>query len=266
MPMTGASIGTALAALAPFFEFFRPTRSPYLLVVLFSVIGLLVLNVLFDSKVDNDVADFREFWYALAAPVFLVIILLTLFVFLHRDKSGESEDERDLADQHLKFSRAICISTAVICLVAGCWYSLKQDANVAFVAQYVACMCQIVVFTIYAAARLRRREPIGQLNHFQVALVTSLYLLAASACLAFAASKYGLSCGGVSTSMFEECVGEEYFVEDEEGFEVSVSSERPVANFYMISYFVFLILWVSCQYYWIVRLKKMIQISIKDES
>ena len=277
MPMTGASIGTALAALAPFFEFFRPTRSPYLLVVLFSVVGLLTLNVLFDSDMVRDAWTFREYWYSLAAPVFIVIVLLTLFVFLHREKEGDSEDERQLADQHLKFSRSICISTAVICLVAGCWYTLKQGVSIAFTVQYIACMCQIIVFTIYAAARLRRREPVGQLNHFQVALVTSLYLLAASACLAFAASKQGESCGDEWLTIFESCTRVEtenkveMVIVDDEGLEEVYMDEfdyerSPVESFYLISYCVFLLLWMSCQYYWIRRLVQMIQISVRDDS
>lgn len=287
MPMTGASIGTALAALAPFFEFLRPTRSPYLLVVMFSVIGLLTLNVLFDSDAVRGASKFREYWYSLAAPIFLVIVLLTLFVFLHREREDDSEDERNLADQHLKFSRSICISTAVICLVAGCWYALKQDITSAFFVQYIACMCQIAVFTIYAAARLSRREPIGQLNHFQIALVTSLYLLAATACLAFAASKHGDRCGDETLTIFEICAEVELdsAIETGAAVETEVVSEEesdpeeeasmdddmydnrgPVESFYLISYCVFLLLWVSCQYYWIRRLVQMIQISVKEDS
>ena len=243
MPMTPVTMGSAFASLGPFFEFFRPTRSPYLLVVLFSVIGLLVLNFLFDIE-----SRLYNYWYALAIPLFLVVGVLTIFVFLHRESLETADEERDVAEHHLKFARSICISIAIICFVGGCWFAVDQKSTSMFILHYVACICQIAVFTVYAAARLRRKEPAGLLNHFQVALVTSLYLMAATVCVVFIAMKQGESCGDVGrTSIFETCIRGE-----------------KLASFYAISYFVFLALWAWCQYYWISRLRQIIKISVHD--
>ena len=261
MPMTGASIGTALAALAPFFEYFRPTKSPYLLVVLISAIGVLVLNYLFDEEF-----YLRAYWYALAAPVFILAILLTAFIFLHKERVETSEEERELSDQHLKFSRSICISAAILCLVVGGWYTASNTVETVFIVHYIACTWQIAVFTIYAAARLRRQEPSGFLNHFQVAMVTSVYLIAATACLSFAAGKHYVWCGEDSyTTVLESCATEVVEKETEDGTDWE-DVGRVVESFYFISYGLFLALWVACQYYWLRRLRQIIRISIRDET
>ena len=257
MPMTGASIGTALAALAPFFEYFRPTKSPYLLVVLVSFIGVLVLNYLFDGEF-----YLRAYWYALAAPVYVLVTLLTLFIFLHKERMEKSEEERELSDQHLKFSRAICISAAILCLVVGGWYTARNAVETVFIIHYIACMCQIAIFTIYAAARLRRQEPAGLLNHFQVAMVTSVYLIAATACLSFAAENQYGRCGESYTTVLESCATE--IVNTQDGVSRKMVN-RVVESFYFISYGLFLTLWIACQYYWMRRLRQIIRISILEE-
>lgn len=243
MPMTPMTMGSAFASLGPFFEFFRPTRSPYLLVVLFSVISLLTSNILFEMK-----SRLYDYWYALAIPVFLILGVLTVFVFLHRESREAAEEERDIAEHHLKFSRAICISIAIMCFVGGCWFAVDQESISMFILHYISCICQIAVFTVYAAARLRRKEPAGVLNHFQVALVTSLYLIGATVCLVFIAMNQGDPCGDSGrTSIFETCVG-----------------QKKLASFHAISYFVFMALWGWCQYYWISRLRQIIKISVDD--
>ena len=248
MPISALAAGSALASLAPFFEFFRPTRSPYLLVVLFSVAGLLASNSLFD-----DTLSLWNFWYALAIPIVIVIVLLTVFVFLH-SSSAEPQEEQDIADQHLKFSRSICISTAVLCLVLGCWYAAKADSAI-FPLHYIVCICQVIVFTIYAAARLKRQEPPGSLNHFQVALVTSIYLVAMTVCLYFITDvKNGKCDKETDLSIFQTCVPNED----------CKCSALKAPYFYTLTYFLFLLLWMWCQYYWIRRLVGMIRISIKE--
>ena len=195
--------------------------------------------------------------------MFVLVTLLTMFIFLHKERVEKSEEERELSDQHLKFSRSICISAAILCLVVGGWYTARNTVETVFIIHYIACMCQIVIFTIYAAARLRRQEPAGLLNHFQVAMVTSVYLIAATACLSFAAEKQYVDCGDSYTTVLESCAKEIVTSETENGFERNYSY-TIVESFYFISYGLFLVLWVVCQYYWMRRLRQIIRISIRD--
>ena len=205
------------------------------------------------------------------------MLILNIFVFLHREQEGDSEEEKQLADQHLKFARSICISTAVICMVVGCWYA-ADITDTLFVIHYISCMCQIIVFTIYAAARLRKQEPAGQLNHFQVALVTSLYLIVTTVCIRYITTEVNVECGeDGTTTIFETCLWydtyDTYFenTEDLEELEDNDPTDtdppeirRIVPSHYMVTYIVFSLLWLWCQYYWITRLRRMISISVRD--
>lgn len=236
------SAGTALAALAPFVEYLRPKRSPYLLVVFFGIAGVVLGSGLFQERFDD-----RHEFYLLFVPVAGVLLLLTFFSFMHSVLSGGDLPAEEV-DEQLKFSRSICISMAIMCLVLGCWVASERLPDWVFYFHYAVCILQILVFVVYSAARLKYEEPASGLNNFQIALVTTLYLIAATICM-------GLINFGVwdIISVFEVKV---------KGDGVSGSA----LNLYFLSSALFYVLWFWCQVYWLRRLIKIINISITPPS
>ena len=217
----------AVGALIPFLEYFRPTRSPYLLIVIFSIVALVYSNVTLRA----------DHWYWIAIPIGLVLVVVTAFTFFHAE-TEDVEQSKEERDTQLKFSRSICISTAVLCLVWGSSADSASKFDSVFFVHYVMCLCQIVVFIIYTAARLKKEEPPLYLNHFQVALVTSALLIGATVCIYLIEPR----------------------AEAESIFATIKAGKRP--SFFAYSAVLLYFLWARCQYYWINRLTKVIKISI----
>lgn len=217
MAITPTTVGIA-ASLLPFFDYFRPARSPYLIVVLVGIIGLISASYLFQKQID---VDRGSYWYFAAIPSLSVLVLLTLFTFLHAPEQGQ-EVEEDF-DSQLRFSRSICISSALICLVIGSIEFAHQTNDTIFYLLVFSCVWQIVVFVLYAAARLKRSEPSTSLNHFQISLITASYLFAITASLVL--------------------------MNPEKGYFTYLRNKEFVLNFLGVTSFLFWILWISCQIY-----------------
>ena len=239
MPVSTTTAGVA-ASLMPFLDYFRPTKSPYLLVVLVGVAGIVAIDIAFQYQFDE-----RSYWYFASIPLTLVLIVLTLFTFLHQMEPNADETERDIESQ-LKFSRSICISGAMLCLVAGVVKFAEDENNVLFSVHFLSCVWQIGVFVVYAAARLRKEEPASSLNHFQISLVTASYLIAATICVYFMETD-----GSIVTIARESDTSEE---------------DVTYMDLFFVSAIVFWLLWISCQVYWTSRLCKIINISVKVRS
>lgn len=242
MALSPVTVGSALAALAPFVEYLRPARSPYLLVVIFGVIGLVSSAGLFHERFWD-----RTEYYFLFVPLAIVLILLTVFSFMHKVQSGANLSDEDV-DEQLKFSRSICISSAILCLVFGGWRVAETLLDWVFYFHYFVCTIQIVVFIVYSAARLRYEEFVTSLNHFQIALVTSAYLVAATVCVGLIEQARG----------FEEDVF--YVVRTLEVNEET--KELTYLNLFSLTALFFYGLWLWCQIYWIKRLAKIVNITV----
>ena len=272
MPLTQLGVGTALASLAPLLEYFRPTRSPYLLVVVFSVAGLIVLNVwfsnLFIEKFDLSIIydypvitrlplEYDFYWFWLAIPVALVLFFLTIFTFAHKVDKPATEDLDELEGQ-LKFARSLCILSAVLCLVIGGIALIKDVYYELFTIHYLACFWQIAVFLVYTATRLKKEEPSAFLNHFQVALVTSSFLIGATICMTLIDPWKSFECKEIVSSVFsQDCYNVGESSDGETIYKTSVD------RFFLTAAF-FYILWIWCQVYWVKRLSRIIVISVRD--
>ena len=229
MAITPMTVGIA-ASVLPLLDYFRPTRSPYLIVVLVGILGLIAASYLFQSNITN-----RSYWYFTAIPSVSVLILLTLFTFLH--VTGQKESVTEDFDSQLRFSRSICISSSLICLVLGSWKFAEEKHDTIFYLLVFSCVWQIIVFILYTAARLRRSEPSTSLNHFQISLITASYLFAITACL--------------------------IIWNPSKGFFVYIKDDNINLNLLGTSTIIFWLLWFSCQVYWTIRLKRMFSITIK---
>ena len=245
MALSPVTVGSALAALAPFVEYLRPARSPYLLVVIFGIIGLVSSAALFHERYWD-----RTEYYFLFIPLAIVLILLTVFSFVHKVQSGANLSDEDV-DEQLKFSRSICISSAILCLVFGCWRISATLPDWVFYFHYFVCTVQIAAFIVYSAARLRYEELVTSLNHFQIALVTSAYLVAATVCIGLVELAWG----------FEENQKDVFYVfrswDTEDGIK-----ESQYLNLFSLTALFFYGLWLWCQIYWIKRLAKIVKITV----
>ena len=237
MTPTPHPIKSALATLTKFVEHLRPTRSPYILVVLFGIAGLLVASALYNAVFWEPV-DF----YFIFAPISLTVILYTLFIFLYRaDVSVDmSADEME---EHFGYSRSLCISTAMICLVIGCWRASLTLPTWLFVMHYGVCTLQILVFVVYSAARIRRPEPRTSHNNIQIALLTSWYLAAATTCIS-----------AIDTAFLR--IDESVFIVQGPPIEISTRKGTSQLNPFSLSASLFYGLWGWCQIYWILRTTK----------
>lgn len=231
MAITPTTVGIA-ASLLPFFDYFRPTRSPYLIVVLVGISGLIAASFLFQFEIDT---NRRTYWFFAAIPSVGVLILLTLFTFLHApEQGGETTDD---FDSQLRFSRSVCISSALICLILGSIKFAVQPNDTIFYLLVFSCVWQIIVFVLYAAARLKRSEPSTSLNHFQISLITASYLFA------------------ITTSLI--------LLDPSKGYFTYMTSDESVLNLLGITSLLFWLLWISCQVYWTIRLKRIFSITVK---
>ena len=197
----------ATAAIAQYLEFLRFTRSPYFLVVLFGVTGLILLNIEF-GKLTND-SDSKHlvnsfYWYVLALPIAVLLVVLTNFT-LKQKASKVVNKEREKTEGQLKFSLSLCISSAVLCLVFEGIDLIKNESNELFLFLYFACIYQFIVFMFYAPAKLDQDKFEEFSNHSQFALVTASYLVGATICMSFINLLDSDSCNVIESLIFDDC-------------------------------------------------------------
>jgi len=220
-------LGT-IAAFGPFIEYLRPAKSPYLLMIIFGTVTS-VLTANFFTKEDE--------WLMLAAPQFLALVAFFAFAYYGRDGHTDVEQE-----EQLRFSRAVSIAAALMCLALGSKSVSGKDAL--FNLNYAVCIFQLGVFSIYAAARLFKEEKISDFNFFQFSFITSVFLVGAT----------------VSISYIGNSDGSYIFLTIKENEVVS----KIVDPFFVTSVVLYL-LWSACQIFWVKRIMSLVKISIADK-
>lgn len=220
-------IGT-IAAFGPFIEYLRPAKSPYLLMVIFGTVTTVLTSMFFKTN---------DEWLMLIVPQYIALIVFNTFAYLGREEHTESEQE-----EQLRFSRAVSIAAALMCLAVGAKEVIGKDALFNF--NYFACLFQLVVFSIYAAARLYKEEKSINFNFFQFSFITSAYLVGATVSI----SQIGYE---DQTYMFLT-VGEN-------------ENAKQIVDPFFVTSTVLYILWAACQVYWVKRIFSLVNISIVDE-
>ena len=221
-----------ISGVASVIDFFRPSKSPYLLVIVAGIGGVLLAC--------SDFIDEDRF-FLIAVPIYIVLMILTHYSWISVDSNWEDQKKSEFEGQ-LKFSRAVCIICGLGCLV----YSAKEEIDVdGFALIYMTSMFQIVVFVVYAAARVKIEEPATSANYFQMALVTSAFLIGATYCV----FEWANTDNGV-------LMGDETAQTD--GRELTEYQRR-----YLLSSILFYVYWGWCQIFWIKRLADIIQIQVR---
>jgi len=220
-------IGT-IAAFGPFIEYLRPAKSPYLLMIIFgTVTSILTANIF--KKEDE--------WLMLAVPQFIALVAFFAFAYYGRDGHTDIEQE-----EQLRFSRAVSIVAALMCLVLGSKSVGSKDAL--FNLNYAVCIFQLGVFSIYAAARLFKEEKTSDFNFFQFSFITSVFLVGAT----FSTSNLGNSDGSYAFLSITEN-----------------EATREIIDPYFVTSLVLYLLWSACQIFWVKRIMSLVKISITEE-
>lgn len=174
----------------------------------------------------------------LIIPQYIALIVFNIFAYLGRDEHTEDEQE-----EQLRFSRAISIAAALMCLAVGAKEVMDRDAL--FNINYFACLFQLIVFSIYAAARLKKEEKSIDFNFFQFSFITSVYLVGATV---------SISQIGYDDDTYL------YLTYDKNG------NQNQIVDPFFVTSVVFYILWTACQLYWVKRIFSLVNISITDDS
>jgi hypothetical protein len=159
-------------------QHFAPSRSPFLLITVSGVISATVVTL-------HDPLD-RWYWLALVAPMMVTIAASAYFAYrsvpvaITGDKEVAWEDYQN----QLRFSRAVCLATPLLCLAIFTLTLGDPKLNaLQFWTNHATCVLQVAVFLVYVGARSIREEPESSTSKFgfaQFALLTSLMLISAS--------------------------------------------------------------------------------------
>lgn len=195
-------MGGIATLMGPFLEYLRPTKSPYLLIVMSAVMVMCVYI--------HDHTKVGRFNYGstyapeLFLPIYLVIICVIPLSFIVRDASkppttvnsdsldakqiippssiGETsistepptlanaKYENDL-DSVFKFSRAIGIASALI--MAYVYVESRRIWDIFSITGYSIIILQIVTFMLYMTVRQFHGEDLTDTNVFQIAFITT---------------------------------------------------------------------------------------------
>lgn len=161
--MSLALAGPATSFATTILSYFSPARSPFYGVIAFGTVAL----ILSAEKID------KMPWLLVAVPIFGVLLLSLAFSLKFRPNFEEGQGE----DQ-LMFARSFAISSALLTFVLTA--RSVEENDLAFWANYLVCLAQVVVFLAYAWARSQSTEEQVQFNFVQFALISIAFLVGAS--------------------------------------------------------------------------------------
>jgi hypothetical protein len=173
--------------LAPFLDYFRPTKSPYLVV---AFVSILVISLrLSNGGIDDlDRPDFFLPIYAILA----VIVGLSLLLNLKPKTAAASDNgeksqpttglelvnnakyENDL-DSVFKFSRALCLAAGAVMLYV--YQMVPRVDSIYTTIVYWTIIIQMITFLAYMTFRQFRGEDLTNAGLFQVAFITAAFFV-----------------------------------------------------------------------------------------
>lgn len=247
-----------LSSLSKMTDYFRPDKSPYLAVIATSITVLTYL-----CTQDN----FELQFFVTAAPVVIVLVCFTKFslVSIEIEGSGrglEAEKQRKI-DQQLKLSRSVGIMCGVLCLAIGGTntvyeiflvgkFSLDVDLG-AFAIILVFSTVHILIFVLFSAIHVIKREPTPSSAFVHMALITSAFLVGATICM-YSADELKF--------IMEYEVKE--LISDNNGIR-TVNTNEVAMNKFLLTSIVLYLHWIWCQVHWVKQLCGIVQVSIVED-
>ena len=267
------NVGEGFSAISSFIKELVPLKSPHFLVVFIGIFGLISLNFWFSEKleffqfvagflINQELEEFAVYltylfpistssyfyWIFLSIPIALVLVVLAVFTIRHNSDSVGTEDKglEDIRGQ-IKISQALCISSAVLCLVFGGIALVKDDSGLLFILHYLACLCQITLFLFFSMAPLEKEKLGALLNHYQIALVTASYLVGATICMSL------INPGQTYSWLLLENYAEnfiEIFTDDLSYIDDTGEVEERALDRFAVTAIFFYAIWASYQCFW----------------
>ena len=291
--MALVNFGTALSWISPFSKIIKPTSSPHLLVILFSIVALIILSILFsdlpnyqiklkiDEPIENkaniiksdensqsssnnsespsnkirivesemllifesdsdripkSLPDNFHYWYFLAFPLVIVLILLTNLSLEQQHKNSTDLKIGKKLEGQMKLAYSLCISSGILCLVFGGANLVEDDSLLLFCFLFFACIGQIVVFLNYTAMYIKKDKFCTELEHVHIALTTASLFVGATVCMTLINPPRSIDWTNIVPDIF---------IRDE-------VNPNPFA----VTAVFFYILWIRYLMFWIKRLKK----------
>lgn len=258
-----------------FIDYLRPTKSPYLVVILIAAgvvclrVGLQPNDPILRAMTLPERLDTPGFFL----PIFIIIFAMVPLSLMHKarlavvpDSSASVENakyENDM-DGVFKFSRALCLAIAAIMLyvhfknpIADNWYSTLG---------YAIILAQLGTFLGYMAFKHAAVEDVSNIGLFQIALITAV-LFASSTFLATE-----IRTSHEDLHYFYYCNHQNIQFEDSEGYEQFKCNEDPPPergqivyktqffrpDFLQISFAVLSICWLIYEIFWLNALRQMV--------
>jgi hypothetical protein len=263
-----------------FIDYLRPTKSPYLVVILIAV-GVICFKVGVNPSNDElrklslpERLDAPGFFF----PIFVIIFAMVPLSLIRRTKkdaepiSGSSSPQADAIanakyendlDGVFKFSRALCLAVAAIMLfvfynspLANNWYSSIG---------YWIIMIQLITFLSYMAFKHYAGEDVSNIGLFQISFITAV-LFAGCTFLATeirgdeGTFQYFYYCKTQNVQFVGSAGSEQYpcneiFAEQQGKIRSKIEQYRP--DFLQISFAVLLACWTVYEIFWLSALIQM---------
>lgn len=270
-----------------FIDYLRPTKSPYLVVILIAVgvicfkVGVTPSNPELQRLSVPERLDVPGFFL----PIFLIIFAMVPLSLIRRTKNdtqGTAADgatpqadaianakyENDL-DGVFKFSRALCLAVAAIMLfvfynspLADNWYSSIG---------YWIIMIQLATFLSYMAFKHYAGEDVSNIGLFQISFITAV-LFAGCTFLATemrgneGTFQYFYYCKSQNVQFAANGGSDQYRCNEEpapERGKIQFKTEQYRPDFLQISFVVFLVGWSIYEFFWLNVLFRMVASSKK---
>jgi hypothetical protein len=262
-----------------FIDYLRPTKSPYLVVILIAV-GVICFKVGVSSENNPDLRaeslDIPGFFL----PIFLIIFSMVPLSLVRKTKV-DTEIQQDLKDPTasianskyendldgvFKFSRALCLAIAAIMLFV--YYNKPRSDNWYSTLGYWIIIAQLATFLSYMAFKHYVADDISNIGLFQISFITAV-LFAGSTYLAteIHASENTLQylyyCKTQSVQFIAPEGVDTYNCNDAVPSESGKIKHKTLTygfDFLQISFVIFAACWVVYEIFWLNVLRQMISV------
>jgi hypothetical protein len=173
-------ISAAVTSISGIFNYFKPSKSPYLVVL--GALGYVLTRTEWSGN-----STPPDIWHFVMIPVFVSGILVVILSFFYvptelKIWNEQTDDEKSHVNEEIenqfKFARSIGVATGILCLYfLG---SKDREVDFWFYTIYAAAVLQLAIFLLYLAIRNLKEEEPTKIQIFQIAVMTCSFLVFAT--------------------------------------------------------------------------------------
>lgn len=189
-PLVLGTVSSATQVFSGFNQYFKPSRSPYLLSGLLCVVCLVSIAGLPNG---------RDVFFLVFIPIGGIFTALSILCFYFKPRKSGNETDKETAikemDEEFKFSRTVCLSIGIMVFTYLIYKVLDQPfislplpfpsqhshvdipRGLFFWISYGACLLHLIIFLCYVFLRNLQEEAIINLSLFQITFFTVASLL-----------------------------------------------------------------------------------------